>query len=128
MITKYFNVWWVSSKSAASVALSNRMGALLLLTGKIARFVFFFIFLFLLTQNSRALASYSTAQIIFFFLTFNLIDVTSQMFFREAYLFRNQIVTGSFDLVLSRPVSPLFRSLLGRVDILDLITLPPLFF
>lgn len=125
-IKKYLRVWWVSSRAAFSTALSNRVGAVLFLAGKIFRFLFFFLFLFILSQRTQALAGYTTTQVIFFFLTFNLVDVVSQMLFREVYWFRAQIVTGSFDLVLSRPVSPLFRSLLGRIDILDLLTLPPL--
>ena len=48
------------------------------------------------------------------------------MLFREVYRFRSQIVTGSFDLVLSRPISPLFQSLFGWTDILDFLTFIPL--
>ncbi|MBI2405526.1 ABC-2 family transporter protein [Candidatus Microgenomates bacterium] len=125
-ISKYLGVWWVSSRTAFSTALSNRAGAVLFLAGKILRFLFFFLFLFILSQRTQALAGYTTTQVIFFFLTFNLVDVVSQMLFREVYWFRAQIVTGGFDLVLSRPVNPLFRALLGRIDILDLLTLPPL--
>jgi ABC-2 type transport system permease protein len=67
-------------------------------------------------------------QTIFFFLTFNLIDVFAQFLFREVYRFRPLVVSGSFDLVLSKPISPLFRSLMGGADILDLITIPPLIY
>jgi ABC-type uncharacterized transport system permease subunit len=48
------------------------------------------------------------------------IDTASQLFFREVYRFRQAITTGSFDFYLLRPFSPLFRSLLGGIDILDI--------
>ena len=125
-ILKYLKVWWIASKASAFIELSSRVGMVFFLTGKIVRFGLFFLFLYLLATKTSVLAGYTISQVLFFFLTFNLIDVTSQMLFREVYWFRPQIVTGNFDLVLSRPVNPLFRSLLGRTDILDLFTLPPL--
>jgi ABC-2 type transport system permease protein len=36
------------------------------------------------------------------------------------------IVNGDFDLVLVRPISALFRVLMGGADVTDLITIPPL--
>lgn len=126
IISKYLAVWWIASRASTQVAMESRLGVILLLSGKVIRFLLFFLFLYIITTKTKALSGYNTSQVIFFFLTFNLVDVLSQMFFREVYVFRPQITTGNFDLVLSRPVNPLFRSLLGRVDILDLITLPPL--
>ncbi len=71
------------------------------------------------------IANYSVTQALFFFLTFNLIDTTTQLFFREVYRFRQLVVTGDFDLVLTKPMSPLFRALAGGADPLDLIMLVP---
>lgn len=123
---KHFYVWWIASRAWLLVALSNRSGAMLFFVGKVLRFVLFFLFLFLLAEKTKVLAGYTTNQILFFFITFNIVDLVGQMLFREVYRFRVQIVTGSFDLVLSRPTNPLFRSLLGGTDILDLFTFPPL--
>jgi ABC-2 type transport system permease protein len=39
---------------------------------------------------------------------------------REVYRFRTYVVSGEFDYFLSKPLSPLFRTLLGGSDILDL--------
>jgi ABC-2 type transport system permease protein len=38
------------------------------------------------------------------------------------------IVNGDFDFVLVKPMSSLFRSLLGGADVIDFITIPPLIF
>ena len=64
-------------------------------------------------------------QAVIFYLTYNLIDTTAQLFFREVYRFRQQVVSGDFDLVLVKPSSPLFRALAGGADPLDLFMLIP---
>lgn len=125
-MTRYLKVWWLSSLAWVQISLSNRTGAVLFLSGKVVRFVFFFLFLFLISEKTRALAGYNTTQVLFFFVTFNIVDLLSQMLFREVYRFRSQIVTGNFDLVLSHPISPLFRSLFGWTDVLDFLTFIPL--
>ena len=99
----------------------------LFLTGKILRFVFFATFLLFLLKGANRLAGYDANQAIFFFLTFNIIDVLSQFLFREVYRFRPQIISGDFDLTLTKPMSALFKSLMGGVDVIDLVTIPPLF-
>lgn len=124
--SKYFAIWWIASRAGLQIAFSNRFGASLFITAKLLRFLFFAIFLYLISEKTRALAGFTTNQVLFFFVTFNIVDLVSQMLFREVYRFRSQIVTGNFDLVLSRPVNPLFRSLLGGTDILDFVTFPPL--
>lgn len=105
--------------------LSSRFGASLFLIGKTLRFVFFLIFLLTLFTQTELLASYSQPQMLFFFLTFNFIDTLTQLFFREVYRFRHMVVSGDFDLVLIKPVSPLFRALVGGADPLDLLMLIP---
>ena len=105
-----------------------KIALFIFLTGKVLRFVFFTLFIFFLVKGSQGLAGYTLHQSIFFFLTFNLVDITSQFLFREVYRFRPQLISGDFDLALVKPFSPLFMSLMGGADIIDLITIPPLIF
>jgi len=91
------------------------------------RFLMYFVFLYFLVKGTKTLAGYNVNQTIFFFLTFNVIDILAQFLYREAYRFRSLIISGGFDLVLAKPVNPLFRSLLGGADLIDLVTIPPLF-
>ncbi|MBI4100513.1 ABC-2 family transporter protein [Candidatus Microgenomates bacterium] len=112
--------------ASLSVSLISRFGAAFFFTGKILRFIFFFIFLLLLTSQTKIIAGYNLWQVAFFFLTFNLIDSLTQFFLREVYRFRLLVVSGNFDLVLVKPINPLFRVLAGGADILDLLSLPPL--
>lgn len=125
-IKKYLKVWWIMSKNSFVMVISQKLSLSVFLFGKILRFIFFFMFLFLILKGSNTLAGYTGTQVIFFFLTFNIIDVVSQFFFREVYRFRPMIVNGDFDFVLVKPISSLFRVLLGGADIIDLITIPPL--
>lgn len=114
------------TRNAFSMVLSQKVAVFFFLSGKIIRFVFFLIFLNFLLLGSKSLANYSINQTIFFFLGFNLVDVISQFLFREVYKFRPKVITGDFDLILVKPISPLFSVLFGGADIMDLITLPPL--
>jgi len=108
------------------MVLGQRLALSFFLTGKILRFIFFFGFLFFLLKGSGSLAGYTSNQIIFFYLSFNLIDVVTQFLFREVYSFRPMIVNGDFDLVLVKPINALFRVLMGGADVIDLFTIPPI--
>ncbi len=124
----YLKVWWMMSKNAFLAMLNHRMGVVVFSVGKVLRFVFFGAFIYFLLSKTNTLAGYTLYQTLFFFLTFNLIDAIAQFLFREVYRFRPLIVSGSFDLILVKPINALFRSLLGGADILDLFTIPPLVF
>lgn len=127
-LKKYLEIWKLMTFASFSISLTSRFGAVFFFLGKILRFVFFLLFLFLLAGKTRTIAGYNLWQAVFFFLTFNLVDLTSQLFFREVYRFRAMVVTGNFDLVLAKPINPLFRILAGGADILDFLTLFPILF
>lgn len=122
---RYFYLWSRLSINSFLVALASRFSALLFLVGKILRFGFFIIFLVALFSHTQLIANYNLTQAIMFFLTFNLIDTATQLFFREVYRFRQLVVSGDFDLVLVKPMNPLFRALAGGADPLDLLMLIP---
>ena len=121
----YIKIWWMMSKNAFMMYFNQKSILAIFLAGKIFRFTFFIIFLYFLVSGSKGLAGYNTNQIIFFFLSFNVIDITSQFLFREVYRFRTLVVSGDLDLILTKPINPLFRILFGGADVIDLITIPP---
>jgi ABC-2 type transport system permease protein len=106
------------------VMMSQRLLFGMFLMGKVLRFLIFLTFLYFLVAGTGNLAGYTVTQTIFFYLTFNLIDVLGQFLFREVYRFRPLLVSGDFDLVMSKPMNPLFRVLLGGSDVIDLVTIP----
>lgn len=105
---------------------TKKEALLIFLTGKTIRYIFYFGFLYLLVSNTKGLAGYNNYQTLFFTATYTLVDTIAQFLFRSVYTFRQLIVTGDFDLILSRPINPLFRSLFGGPDPIDLITIPPI--
>ncbi len=117
---RYLTIWFKSMIVYAQIAFASRLGVVLFTTGKLLRFVFFLIFIFLILGRTNTLAGYSLWEVIFFYATFNLIDIIPQMILRSVYGFRRLIVSGDFDLFFLQPISPLFRALFGSSDILDL--------
>ncbi len=125
-LIRYLKIWWMLSINSFSMVFAQRGAMAFLLIGKVLRFTFFFGFLYFLVSGVNKLVGYSVNQVILFFLTFYIVDVISQFFFREVYRFRPKIVSGDFDLSLIKPINPLFQSLAGGADVIDLVTIPPL--
>ena len=125
-IKKFIKVWLlVSSRAAQAQLLTSRAGVLFLI-GKVVRFLLFLIFILTILTSAKTLAGYNREQVIFFFLVFNLVDIMVQFLFRGVYQFRFRVVSGDYDLDLVKPLPSFFRPIFGWTDILDLITLIPL--
>lgn len=120
---KEFKIWLIYTKNAFQQILSNRPMIIIFMAGKILRIVMFLVFLSFLFKGAGGIAGYSREQIIFFYLSFNLIDTASQMLFREVYRFRALVIDGNLDFVLLKPLNPLIRVLLGGGDMMDLLVL-----
>ena len=117
---KELRVWKRYTLNSLQQALANRTAFVLFTTGKLLRIVMFLVFLSFIFQGNKNIGGYNREQIIFFYLSFNLIDTLAQLMFREVYRFRDLVVTGDLDLVLTKPIHPLIRLLLGGFDPLDL--------
>ena len=125
---KYLKVWWLFTVSSFQIQLNVRWGLALFLFAKILRFAIFTFFLVILLNSTKVLAGYSLDQTILFFLSFNFLDILSQLLLREVYRFRSVVLSGTFDFYLIKPINPLFRSLFTGPDLLDFVILIPLIF
>ena len=123
---KYLRVWWTFAINSLQIQLMVRWAVVLFLFGKILRFAIFTFFIVILLTKTKVFAGYSLNQTLFFYLSFNLIDVLAQLLFREVYRFRPAVVNGTFDFYLIKPYNALFRALTSGPDLLDFITLIPL--
>lgn len=123
----YVGIWYMMSKNSFLMVLAQKKVLFIFLFGKVLRFMLFMMFLFFLVKGAGSLSGYNVNQMIFFFLTYVVIDTTTQFLFREVYRFRPLIISGDFDLVLTKPISALFRVLMGGADVIDLVTIPPLY-
>jgi len=121
----YWQVWKMTASNALQEAFINRWTNLIFISGKIIRFGMSLVFLLLLKQNVTVFANYTVDQMIVFFLTYNLIDIIAQVFYRGVYLFSPMVRTGEFDFLLAKPISALFRALTGKPDINDTVFLLP---
>ena len=103
----------------AKIALQSRFGIVSFLIGKFFRFGFFIFFLVILMSKVKTFAGYIFWEVLLMYATLNFIDTATQLLFREVYRFRTYVVKGFFDYILVKPMSPLFRSLLGGSDVYD---------
>lgn len=120
---KALKVWWRYTSNAFQLSLMRKKSAVIFLFSKLLRIGLFVFFLSSFLRGAQGVGGYTQDQIIFCYLTFNVIDSASQLLFREVYRFRQLIVTGNLDYVLVKPINPLLRVLVGGADIYDLIML-----
>lgn len=108
------------SNSSFQQSISNIPVFLLFTLSKFIRYGLFVLFLYSLFNGLASVGGYTRYQMLLFYLMFNVVDTTSQMLFREVYRFRQLVSSGGFDMVLTKPFSPLIRVLLGGPDMIDL--------
>lgn len=122
-MSKNLKIILLLSRFSAKTSLNNPLGVVFFTLGKLLRFGLFLGIILFLVSRTGTIKGYTTAQAVVFFLTFNLVDTTTQFLFREVYRFRSLIVSGDFNTVLVKPHHPFVRVLLGGVDILDFVML-----
>lgn len=118
-------IFWIYSLMAFKESTQDRTGILLFGIGKLIRFVILFFFVFFIVRQIGSLKGYGVNQVIFFYLTYNLVDAVGQFLFREVYRFRWRFTTGQVEGILTKPYHPFLRILVGGVDFIDLLTLIP---
>jgi ABC-2 type transport system permease protein len=125
LLRKYFTIWVRSASMAMQAQLTYRLGSFGFLVGKMIRLVFFFAFVVAIFRHVQTVAGYNLIETALFFLTFNVVDMTSQILFRGVYGARRIVSEGDFDFYLVQPCDPLFRMVFSTVDFLDIVTLVP---
>jgi ABC-2 type transport system permease protein len=117
---RYIYYWLKAASLSLQSQTATRPASLMFMAGKFIRFFFFIWFLVVLENRIQRVAGYTLDQLIIFYLVFNLFDLFGQFFFRGIYWFRNYIISGNFDLNLSKPLNPLFQVMSHHTDFLDL--------
>jgi ABC-2 type transport system permease protein len=124
---KYFRVWRRLAVMSFLLQTESFISSFGYLLGKLVRIGFFLFFLFSIFKHTDALAGYSLQEVALFFLTFNIVDILAQLFFRGVYGIRSLIREGDFDYFLIQPANVLFRVAFQTVDFLDVVTILPVF-
>lgn len=122
---KYIRIWWRLAVMSLLAQLSYRLGSVGFLAGKLVRLLFFFAYIVAIFTHTKTLAGYTLVETVLFFLTFNLVDITAQIFFRGIYGARRAVVEGDLDYYLVQPCNSLFRMACTTVDFLDIVTMVP---
>lgn len=125
---RYLRIWARMGAMSLQGQLSHRLGSAGFLLGKMIRMLFFLAYVVAVFRHTETLAGYTMTEIVVFFLTFNLVDITAQALFRGIYAARRVIQDGDLDTYLTQPCSPLFRLACTSLDFLDLATLLPVLF
>lgn len=124
-INIHLEVWWILARNALQETFINRWSNLLFIFGKVVRLIMNLVVLFLIKNTISTFAGYTSDQMVVFFLTYQFIDTITQIFYRGVYNFSSKIENGELDMLLVKPVSTLFQSLVGQPDFNDaLIFLP----
>ncbi len=122
---KYLRIWARLAIMSFMVQAESFVSSFGYLLGKLVRLGFFLFFLFSIFKHTDALAGYTFQEAALFFLTFNIVDILAQLFFRGIYGVRSLIREGDFDYFLIQPTNVLFRVAFHTVDFLDVVTIMP---
>jgi ABC-2 type transport system permease protein len=122
---KYLRIWKRLAVMSFMVQVESFISSFGYLLGKLVRIGFFLFFLFSIFKHTDALVGYTLPEVALFFLTFNIVDIVAQLFFRGIYGIRSMIREGDFDYFLIQPANVLFRVAFQTVDFLDVITILP---
>lgn len=123
-VKRYVRIWKELVLNSFRSQMSTSFGSAGYLVGKFVRIGFFLIYLIAIFKHVPTLRGYGVAEVVIFFMTFNLVDVMGQLLFRGLYGVKYLIEEGDLDKILTQPAHPLFRISSMNVDLLDLITLP----
>lgn len=119
-MVRYLKLWLVFAKIRLLTNIHESWSGLFFILGKFIRYLLIGLFLLTLGQQVDQIKGYSLDQMILIYLLFNFLDLTGQFLFRGIYIFRNQVIYGSFDRSLLQPLSSIFTSLFNYIDFLDL--------
>lgn len=122
----YVRLWLRFGAMAIQTAFINRSMVIFFLLAKTVRYGMAFLLLFTLHRSISAIGNYSIDHLVVFFIVYMFIDNTSQIFFRGVYEFSYKVKRGELDFDLTKPVSILFRALLGTPDINDVFIAVPM--
>ncbi len=108
--------------------MASRFAAMVFIFGKLLRFGLYLAFMVFLFSGVKTVLIFDQYQTLLFLLTFTVLGSVGQMLFRETYRFRGKLTSGEFDFDLVKPVHPLLKNLAGGFDLMDLLTMPVLFY
>jgi len=122
---RYFRVWKRSVVINFSIIAASRIDFFTFVFAKLVRMGFFLVLALTLFSTTQTIKGYGKGEVLVFFAVMNFIDVFVQLFWYRGFTDLQRLVrNGDFDLVLTKPLSPLFWSAFRIFDFFDLTTIP----
>lgn len=127
-LKRYAKIWWKLVGITFSISAASRIDFLGYILGKFIRMGFFLMFVIALFSHTQTIAGYDRGEVLLFFTVMNLIDIFVQLLWYRGFTDLQRLINkGDFDLILTKPISPLFWSAFRTFDLFDLTTLPVAF-
>jgi len=123
VIKSLLRAWIIIAKNNLQNQLLTISSTLLFVVGKIVTFIFTVFTIFAIFSTTKSVQGFNLEQAVIAVIVYNLVDSTTQFFFRSIYSFRPILLRGEFDLDLLKPLPSFFRPILSGPDFLDL---PPI--
>jgi len=125
MVARYFRIWRAMVTYTFSVLAASRIDFLMFVPGKLLRMGFFVLLPLVLLERTPIIVGFERGEVLLFFAMMNFVDVFSQIFYLRGLNLMPMVVNrGDFDVVLTKPISPLFWTMFRVVDFFDVLTAP----
>lgn len=124
-LMRYIRLWYIITRMQAMRLISFRFGLASYTLAKLLRMSFFLILVLSVYGSADEIVGFNKGEMLMFYAMMNAVDVFVQMIFLRGFTHLSRdIKEGSFDFVLTKPMSPLFHTAFGRFDLFDFMTLP----
>lgn len=124
-LRRYLRIWRRSIVINFSILAASRLDFFTFVIAKLVRMGFFLVFVVALFGHVPRIAGYHKGEVLLFFAVMNFIDIFVQLvWYRGMTDLKRLISRGDFDLVLTKPMSPLFWTAFRIFDFFDLTTVP----
>lgn len=125
---RYLKIWYLLTAGSFQTILASRFAVVVFIFGKLLRFGLYLAFMVFLFSGVKTVLIFDQYQTLLFLMTFTILGSVGQMLFREVYRFRGKLTSGEFDFDLVKPIHPLLKNMTGGFDLMDLLTMPVLFY
>lgn len=128
-LARYIRLWLIMARMQVMRLISFRFGFVAYTLGKLFRMGFFIVLVLSVYSSTEEIVGFTKGEMLMFYAMMNAVDVIVQMMFLRGFThLAGHVKDGTFDAVLTKPVSPLFWTALGRFDFFDFMTLPGVVF
>ena len=127
-LLKYFHLFVLFGKISMMNQIASRLTFVVAVIGKIIRSALLVVFFQALFLHVSSFAGWSFPEVLLLIAVYLTVEWAVLVTFHRnlAYWFPKTLLDGSFDFILTKPLSPLFYSSFRIVDWFDIVSVPPI--